>query len=308
LPPDVMSSLCVAVQSEQVPIGTLWLYDRRRREVIERDIQVLQSVAAQIASVLERVVLLRESKEQQRMSTDLRVASENQQLIPDQSHNFQGFALAARCISMCELGGDLCEIIPLDEETTVIAIGDASGHSVPAAMVMAYVRGAVRSLPLGLRGWEVGAASIMKRINQALYSITSPQQFMSLFFGVYHSATRELVYCNAGHPNPILSRNSDVIPLQSHGLLVGVAEEAEYDESVLAIEPADTLVLFSDGISEAMSRSEQLFRAEGIISAVKACQGPTAHDVLNSIWDRMISHVEKSEGQDDRSLMVMRFR
>lgn len=307
LPPDVQSSLCVAVQSAQVPIGTLWLYDRRRREVIDRDIQVLQSVAAQIASLLERVVLMKESEEQQRMSTELRAASENQQLFGDQIYDFRGFQLAARCISKCELGGDLCEIIPIDEQTTLIAIGDASGHSIPAAMVMAYVRGAVRALPLGHQGWEVGASSLMHRINQALHAITSPHQFMSLFLGVYHSETRQLVYCNAGHPNPLLGRGEEIVPLQSHGLLVGIVEEAEYDESTLEISPRDTLVLFTDGISEAMSHTEQLFRAEGIISAVRASQGPTAKDVLYSIWNRMLTHSCDPNGQDDRSLMVLSF-
>ncbi|MCA9096734.1 MAG: SpoIIE family protein phosphatase [Planctomycetaceae bacterium] len=308
LPPDVMSSLCVAVQSERVPIGTLWLYDRRRRDVIERDIQVLQSVAAQLAAVLERVVLLKESEEQQRMSTELRAASENQQIPGDQILEFPGFDLGARYVSKCELGGDLCEIIPIDEETTLIAIGDASGHSIPAAMVMAYARGAVRALPLGLKGWEVGAASLMSRINRSLYSITSPHQFMSLFLGVFHSKTNQLVYCNAGHPNPLLSSGDEIIPLQSHGLLVGVIDESEYDEATLNIAPGDTLVLFTDGISEAMSNSEQLFRAEGIISAVRASQGPTAEDVLYSVWNRMLSHSSDEEGQDDRTLMVLKFK
>lgn len=308
LPPDVMSSLCVAVQSEQVPIGTLWLYDRRRRDVIERDIQVLQSVAAQLAAVLERVVLLKESKEQQRMSHELQAASENQQIPGDQLLQFEGFELASRYVSKCELGGDLCEIIPIDSETTLLVIGDASGHSIPAAMVMAYARGAVRALPLGLKGWEVGAASLMQKINQALYAITSPHQFMSLFLGVYHSRTNQLVYCNAGHPNPLLIHDDEIIPLQSHGLLVGIVEETDYDESTLTVSPADTLVLFTDGISEAMSRSEQLFRAEGIITAVRASQGPTAEDVLYSIWNRMLLHSSEEEGQDDRTLMVLKFK
>ena len=307
LPPDVQSGLCVAVQSEQVPIGTLWLYDRRRRKAVERDIQVLQSVAAQFAALLERVVLIQESEDQQRMSTELRTASENQLIPGDQLAEFRGFQLAARYVSKCELGGDLCEIIPLDEETTLFAIGDASGHSVPAAMVMANARGAVRALPLDLRGRDVGAADLMQKINRALHAITSPHQFMSLFLGVYHSETRRLVYCNAGHPNPLLLRAGEIIPLQSHGLLVGIIEETDYDESVLTVEPGETLVLFTDGISEAMGHSAQLFRAEGIISAVQASQGPTAGDVLRSVWNRMLSHSGEMEGEDDRTLMVLKF-
>lgn len=307
LPADALSGLCVAVQSEQIPIGTLWLYDRRRRDVTERDIQVLQSVAAQLAALLERLVLLRESVDQQRISTELRTASENQQIPGDQILTFAGFELAARYVSKSELGGDLCEIIPIDAETTLIALGDASGHSIPAAMVMAYVRGAVRSLPLGLKGWEVGAAAIMKKINQALYAITSPQQFMSLFLGVFHARTGELVYCNAGHPNPLLMKQSEIIPLHSHGLLVGIMEDAEYDESTLSVNSGETIVLFTDGITEAMSRSEQLFRTEGIITALHASSGRSAGELLYSIWNRMLSHSSEAEGHDDRTLMVLKF-
>ncbi|MFO1022408.1 MAG: GAF domain-containing SpoIIE family protein phosphatase [Planctomycetales bacterium] len=307
LPSDAASALCVGVKSSQANVGTLWLYDRRKREPVDREGQVLSSIAAQIASTLERVVLLKESATQQRLTEELKTASENH-VIPDTLMQFEGYEVAARCESLYELGGDLCEIMPIDEKTTGFALGDASGHSIPAAMVMAYARGAIRSLPIGLKGHEVDPPVLMSRINEALYAITSSHQFMSLFFGVYHAKRRELAYCNAGHPNPLWIHDGEIIPLQSHGLLVGVTDDVEYDSSTLTMSPGDTLVLFSDGISETMSRSQQLFRSEGIISAVRSCEGESAEDILHSIWRRMEAHAGGGSEQDDRTLMVVKFR
>lgn len=307
LPPDAACALCVGVKSSRANVGTLWLYDRRRREPVDREGQVLSSIAAQIAGTLERVVLLKESATQQRLSEELRTASENQTL-PDKLMHFQGYEVAARCESLYELGGDLCEIMAIDEISTGFALGDASGHSIPAAMVMAYARGAIRSLPIGFKGRDIDPPQLMGRINEALYAITSSHQFMSLFFGVYHSDRRELVYCNAGHPNPLWVHDGEIIPLQSHGLLVGVTDEVDYDSSRLIMSPGDTLVLFSDGISETMSHSQQLFRSEGIISAVRSSQGESAEDILHSIWGRMEAHAGGGSEQDDRTLMVIKFR
>jgi sigma-B regulation protein RsbU (phosphoserine phosphatase) len=306
LPDGYRSGLCVAVQSETLPIGTLWVYDRRGRDYNDRDRHVLQSISMQIAAVLERVALLRHSDDHERISRELRTASEaspgsrpHVDLPPDDRYE-----IAANCASCYELGGDLCELMPIDGDQIAIAIGDASGNSIPAAMIMSAVRGAVRTHAAGADG----VAYLMGRLNTALTEITRSHQFMSLCYGVYDAAKRTFLYSNAGHPMPLLVRGGKIHSLASHGLLLGVMRDVVYDTSLLQLQPDDLLVCFTDGISEARSRSQQMFRSEGIADAVLHCIPGTAEAVLASVWRRVESHMAGGEPGDDRTLLVLRVR
>lgn len=306
LPESFRAGLCTAVQSETMPIGTLWVYDRRARDFSDRDRHVLQSIAMQIAAVLERVALLRRSETHERISRELRNASESQ---PGQAPHEQlpadpRFEVAAFCASCYELGGDLCELIPVAPDLLAIAIGDACGNSIPAAMIMSAVRGALRTYP----GSDTEVPQVMARVNNALYAITRSHKFMSLCYGVYDAARRRLIYSNAGHPQPLLVRRGEVHVLNSHGLLLGVMRDVAYEVDTVQLEPGDLLVCFTDGISEARNRKEQMFRSEGIAEAVLHCARGSAEDVLHAVWKRVETHIAGGEPADDRTLLVLRVR
>jgi sigma-B regulation protein RsbU (phosphoserine phosphatase) len=309
LPPSMSCGLCVPIRSSSVPLGTLWVYDRRAHPRTVHEVRILESIAAQIATTLERFVLRRESDTQHRLVTELRAASQNQSItLPEHLSDRPGFEAAARCVSRHELGGDLCELVPLSGQETGIALGDASGNSIPAAMVMTAVRGALRSVTGGNEGQATHPAQAMERMNRALHAIIGPHQFMSLFYGVYDAATCRLTYTNAGHPSPILVRDGQTYPLDSHGLLLGILNDVSYDFSVLECRPGDLLLLYSDGISEAMSHSQELFRLDGIISAVRNCPHGSVQDLLQSIWEKAETHAQGSKTLDDRTLLIVRFR
>jgi len=307
LPDGMATGICVAVQSEAGPLGTLWVYDRRRREPTDREVHVLESIAAQVATVLERVVLLRESAVQHRLQRDLRVASECQpQDIASRLPNNCGFQAAAICTSRHEIGGDLCELIPVGRRQTVVAVGDASGDSIPAALVMSAVRGALRSLSIDPAANLSRTDQIVERINQALHSITPPHQFMSLFYGVIDAEAKSFTYTNAGHPTPLFIHAGQLLTLKSHGMLLGVTDDAIYERSVLPLAAGDVLVAFSDGVSEAMNLGRKMFRSDGIATVVKRRATESPAEILNAIWEELESHLAGSGDADDRTLLVMR--
>lgn len=302
-PAEMRTGVCAAVQSETVPFGTLWVYDRRNKVYSQRDVQVLKSIAAQIAGVLERSALLRGSEQHERIHRDLKAASDTQpdgavQNLPQDSR----YELAARCTSCYELGGDLCEVMPLSPDRTAIAVGDASGNSIPAAMIMSAVRGALQTHPAEAHE----ETSLLSRLNRALCSITRAHQFMSLCYGVYDATRRTYTYSNAGHPAPLLIRNGSVTTLESHGLLLGVVPEVMYQQSVLELRPGDVLVLYSDGISEARSSDNELFKSEGISNAVLAHAADSAAEILATIWSRVDDYMIGGEGGDDRTALVLK--
>lgn len=307
LPPGMSLGVCVPVQSDDGPIGTLWAYDRRRREPEERELHVLDSIAAQIAAVLERSVLLRESAVQHRLKQDLLVASESQSrdVVPEFPTEWN-IDLAGLCTSRWEIGGDLCEIIPLSGDRLLIAVGDASGDSIPAALVMSAVRGALRSLADAEDGRLEPPAAIAARLNRALCRITPAHQFMSLVCGVFDVRERSFTYTNAGHPTPLHARGDAVVPLESHGMLLGILPDAAYGSSRVTLSPGDLLVLYSDGVTEAMSRRQQMFRSEGVQGVLRSRRGESARAVLDAVCAELSEHTLGSDDADDRTLLVMR--
>jgi phosphoserine phosphatase RsbU/P len=306
LPPGTATAVCLAVESEAGPIGTLWVYDRRRREPSDREIHVLESISVQIAALLERVVLLRESEAQHRLQRDLKLASQCQAFdVVTSLTADSGIEAAVRSTSRFEIGGDLCELISVEDGRTVISIGDASGHGVAASIVMSAVRGAVRALGLDPRT-ILPAESVLERVNRALYSITPAHQFMSLLYAVLDGPQKLLTYSNAGHPSPLLMRDGGAIPLDSHGMLLGVVPDVTYGASVMPLTSGDTLIAFTDGVSEAMNGKRKMFRSDGIIEVLQSHQGATPHAILEAIWSQVETHLDGTAGHDDRSLMVIR--
>jgi len=303
LPEGMQSAMCAGVQSETAPFGTLWVYSRRPSHFTQRDCHVLQSIATQVAGVLERQALVRGSEVQERLTRDLKDASgflggvALQDLPRDPR-----FELAGRCTSCYEIGGDLCEVFPLSADCFALAVGDAAGNSIPAAMIMSAVRGALRTHPAECD--EI--PQLMRKLNVALCSITKPHQFMSLCYGVYDASQRVLTYTNAGHPVPILVRGGRVTTLESHGLLLGVVPEALYLSSSVDLQPGDLLVFYSDGITEARNRSEAMFRADGLAQTLAGLDGQPAAAVLEEVWNRVDQHALGGVAVDDRTLLVLK--
>lgn len=309
LPDGYATGVCVAVQSESGPVGTLWAFDRRARIPSDRELHVLESLAAQVATVLERVVLLRESESQHRLQRELRLVGESQSgeklcPVPDESP----IEVAGRCRSRWELGGDLCELVALDAHRTIVAVGDASGDSIPAAIVMTAVRGGLQTILTGGPEQSLATGEVVRRINQALGHMTAAHQFMSFFYGVLDTAEMTFTYTNAGHPNPLLIRESECTQLSSHGLLLGVSDGATYGSSVQRLAPGDLLVLFSDGIVEAMNRERRMFRSDGILEVLQTTAGRPAAESLDAVWNRAEDHAADGGSPDDRTLLIIRVR
>lgn len=316
LPAGSRSGLCVPVACDAGPLGTLWVFGQRSAVPRSRELNAISSIASQMAAVLERVVLLHESDQQHRMQRDLQSASASQVCESNGLHcTHSGLEVASRCTSRYELGGDLCEVIRIDENRTVVAVGDASGDSVPAAMVMSAVRGSLRTLANAPDSDLTGTGTIVGRINRMLHQITPAHQFMSLLFGVLDVAEGTFTYTNAGHPKPLVIRQRRPEMLDSHGLLLGVDDESAYRQSTVPLDRGDLLVLYSDGVSEARDGSRRMFGTPGIVAALAESDthADSAATLLERIWSRLEAHTaiepdseSPAQPADDRTLLVIR--
>jgi phosphoserine phosphatase RsbU/P len=307
LPEGMSLGVCRGIQTAQGPQGTLWMFDRRDRRITGREEVVLQSVAARLSELIEQATQIEDGEQQRRLRAELRIAAEAQ---PQQQLLMQGAdgwcRIAARSESAREVGGDLCEVIPLDSERMLLAIGDAAGHSIPAAMVMAAVRGALRVLVDPQHADTLQPHRIVTHLNRVLHGIVESHQFMTLTCAILDARKRTVRLCNAGHPPALLIRGGVAESIDAHGLLLGVVEDAKYRSHTFRLRPGDLLAFYSDGISEARARSQKLFRAESIASIILRHASLPPEQIVETVWTAVQSHVSTAH-PDDRTLLIARF-
>lgn len=306
LPADAALGFCLPVQTPSGVMGTLWFFDRRPRSIESSEKQLLDSLGMQMASLLERAVLQRESATHQRLRQELLSLSDSDAESPIKTLRKPKLETAWRVGSRFEIGGDLCEAIELSDHEIAILIGDATGDSVPAAVVMTAVHGALAALLTGNPDEARDTEKVLERVNRALFRTRRLQHFMSLIYGVIDTQTLRFTYANAGHPTPLLMRDGEVITLDTHGLLLGIVEESEYTSETIELRPRDILVGFSDGISEARSSNAEYFGSGGVVRSLGLNrQEADAVTLVNRVWNQQAAFAVPAQG-DDRSLLIAR--
>ncbi len=314
LPEHVQTGVCVRVSSPCGAIGTLWAYDRRVRNVRDRDLHVVQSIAAQLGVLLSRAVESYQSASHRRLKVELSLAAATQppKQIAYASPNRQ-LEAHGLCLSRFDVGGDLCEVIPIDDQRVYVIVGDASGNSIPAAMVMTAVRGGVHALLVeeqtsGSQSTPAPPepARFMCRLNRMLVNLTASHQFMSCICGLLDVGRREFTFCNAGHPAPVHINQQGVNYLPSHGLLLGIEAAVTYSQTRVTVSPGDLLVLYTDGISEALSQGNRMFRQDGIATAAQLHQHESPEKITSAIWNRMLAHRSNHHDADDATILSIK--
>ncbi|MDB5386247.1 MAG: hypothetical protein JWM11_1893, partial [Planctomycetaceae bacterium] len=309
LPGAAVAGLAISVQSALVPLGTLWVYDTRSHRFPDHELNSLFAIASNLALVFERLILIRENEAQQRVQNELRLVSEHlNRASRTELPATSGLDVTYRCQSRYEISGDLCELLSLSDTSTVIAVGDASGNSIPAALVANAVKGAIKSMSGPPVAQDCDPAVVMGRLNRSLDTIAGDHQFMSLFYGVYDATRRRLAYCSAGHPAPILVRDGAVSMLQADGFLLGILDDVEYEHVELEMQVGDLLIVYTDGISETHGEDDRLFGEEGIIRAIEIASESSIEGILNTIWNQAEAFAGSlfKQKSDDRSLLVLR--
>ena len=306
LPEEMSLGICYGIVTHDELRGMLWVFDRRDRRLTRREEQALISIASRLSGLIDRAVLTEESALQRKLRSELRIASESQTAQSLSRDCLGGWCqLTSRTETYREVGGDLCEILSLDDNRLLLAVGDAAGHSVPAAMVMATVRGALRVAANEPHNAELLPEQIITRLNQVLHGVVESNQFMTLVCAVLDRRQQTIRLANAGHPPVLLIRDGEVHTLEQPGLLLGVVADATYDSHLVTLEPDDLLVLYTDGVTEARSEDQQLFLQDGITNVVLRHTEQPADDVVSHVWDALEDHLSETD-HDDRTLLVVR--
>jgi sigma-B regulation protein RsbU (phosphoserine phosphatase) len=262
----------------------------------------LSVLSNQIGVALENIKLLRESVEKKLLEEELQIARRVQsQLLPESSPAIPGYDLSARTIPSRHVGGDYYDFDVIDDDTLVLVVADVSGKGIPASLLMATLRAAVNSNADARKM----PAVMVGRINTLLFESTSPEEFATLFYGVVELPNGMIKYANAGHEFPFLIDGGRVRQLGESGLVIGCVESFPYEEFSCEIPRGGTLVLYTDGITDAARGAENF--GEGRLRKMLERDGGLNSDELSaSIISEVERFAEEGASLDDLTLVVLR--
>ncbi|MDD3407313.1 MAG: SpoIIE family protein phosphatase [Methanomicrobium sp.] len=256
----------------------------------------------------ERDTLVREME---RKDTELAIAGEIQQsFLPEIIPQVEGFDVAGKSLMAKEVGGDFFDVIPfefvsLSPGRMGVLIADVSGKGVPAALFMALSRIIVR---VNANLHQDRPDVVMHDANNLIAADSKAGMFVTLFYGILDRTQRSFKYVNAGHNPPMVYHSSDktISELESTGIAMGAVEDAEYEAKECPLQAGDIMVLYTDGITEAMNEKEEMYGEERLSSAIKKLAGMPAKDILQGILDDVRAFSGNTPQYDDITLMVIR--
>jgi phosphoserine phosphatase RsbU/P len=298
----IVSMLSVGMRYKGRPIGVLRVYTAEERTFSQHQVAMLRAVAAQAAAAIENAWLAHEAAEAEALERQVAMARDVQQrMIPSAPPQVAGIDFASVYVPCFELGGDFYDFITLPDGNIGLCVADVSGKGVPASLIMASVRSALRAhVDLIYYLYEV-----MQRINVMLVRDTKPQEFVTLFYGVLDTKNRRLTYSNAGHPPGLLLRDGQVSELAESNMVLGVDPAERYTQAVIDLKANDVLLLYTDGVLDAMNYEGQSYGRERLINAFTQ-GGETAEQVAqNILWD-MRKFVGISKRTDDVTMIVVK--
>jgi serine phosphatase RsbU (regulator of sigma subunit) len=268
----------------------------------EDDLRVLTALANVAAAKIENVRLLEESLEKRHMEEDMRMAAEIQNgLLPREAPAVPGWDLAG-CNRPCRtVGGDYYDFV-LDDGRLLIALGDVSGKGTGAALLMTVLRAAVRA------HWAQPAlADAVARINRTVCQNVPSSKYVTFFLAVLEPATGRLGFVNAGHNPPLLVRaDGSLQKLEDGGLVLGLFENIVYADGAVRMEPGDTLVIYSDGVTETWDPQGEEFGEEKLAEFVTRCRSLGAAALQEAVLREIERFEEGARATDDRTLVVLK--
>lgn len=276
-----------------------------RQPFAETEFEFLASLANLAIISLENARLFKEAIEKQRLEDELNIAREIQKgLLPNILPTIAGFDIAAANISSKQVGGDYYDVIPVRDNEYVIAIGDVSGKGTPAALLMANIQASIRALvPL-----DLPLSELTQRVNDLMCENTGGSKFVTFFWGMIDSSSKRLTYVNAGHNYPLLIRADGTTQrLDKGGMILGVMKTTiPYEQESVHLRSGDLLVLFTDGVSEAMSRDSVEYGEERMLRVLHDHRHESSQDIIASLHHDIRRHADGADQSDDITMMVVK--
>jgi sigma-B regulation protein RsbU (phosphoserine phosphatase) len=272
----------------------------------ESDIEFIYSTGSLAIISLENQKLFKEALEKQKMEEELEIARDIQRnLLPSFIPQFNSFEIAGENISSKQVGGDYYDIIKLNENNFYVAIADVSGKGVPASLLMANIQAFLKIICR--QGIKIDEATGI--MNDLITENTSDGRFITFFWGIFDEPNKTMTYVNAGHNPPLLIRDNKIIKLDKGGIIFGVMKTfIPYSSEVVKLQGNDVIILFTDGITEAMSKNHEEFSDERLERIVLNLTSKSAEEILKAIKKEVQIYTMGAPQSDDLTLVVIKVK
>jgi sigma-B regulation protein RsbU (phosphoserine phosphatase) len=233
-----------------------------------------------------------------------REAAEIQQsLLMEEAPAFHGYDIACRSVAAEEVGGDFFDFYSVDDELLGLAVGDASGHGLPAALL---VRDVVTGLRMGIEE-HLKLSHVFTKLNRVIHRSSLSSRFISVFYGELEK-DGNLVYVNAGHNPPMLftAGKDEPLELDRGGTVIGPVAEVRFARGFARIRPGDVLVMPTDGILERRNAAGEFFGLERLHDIVRRHRGGSSEEILSSIFSASDAFGDGRPWEDDATLVVLK--
>lgn len=299
-------SLAIPLRSRGEVVGALLLGDRvTGTQFTSEDIALLSSLAGQMSVSLQNALLVRDRVEVARFEEELRLARQIQSsFLMSEFPVMSSFEVHALNIPSKEVAGDFYDLVPAGDGAFVLAIADVAGKGVPAALLSSMLQASLRTQAASIPS----VSEILRNINSLVYRGTAVHQFATFFIARVEQKGLRMTFSNAGHNYPVVTRRGgEQVLLERGGLVLGIMEAVEYEETGLSLQTGDRIVFYTDGITEAVNAAEEQFGEERLLEVLRGLpRDLSAHEVTEQILVSLRQFLNGEEPRDDMTLMVLR--
>jgi serine phosphatase RsbU (regulator of sigma subunit) len=290
--------------AEEKRIGVLYLDSREKGTFFSSSTRgALETLATEAAVAIENARLYRETMEKAKMEQEMRIAAEIQQaLLPKAARVSETFRTAAASLPCRSIGGDFYDYVDLPDGSFGFALGDVAGKGPPAALLSAMMQGIFAAQAAA----SDTPCQTIARVNLALYRRGIESRFVTLMYGSL-SDDGTLTYCNAGHNPPLIIGTNGVRRLETGGPIVGLFEFAAFEEETVRLTPGDWLVVFSDGVSEALSADGEEYGESRIVTTVQGSGTSDPQQMLQALFNDIREFTKGAAQSDDITALVLRY-
>ncbi len=303
--PGTRSEMGVPLVAESELVGVFNIESDAVNAFDERDLRLLSAFGNQTAIAIQRARLHDQALEKRRLEEEIRIARRIQRrLLPGADPVVAGLDIAAFNHPSLEVSGDVYDFIEITSDQFGILIGDVAGKGIPAGLLMATFRASMRA---EIRN-NYAISVILGKVNRLMRESIEETAFVTAVYGVFDRRRRRLTYSNAGHNPPLLLRATGAVEwLRAGGTVLGAFADAEYTESILDLQLGDRLVFYTDGITEALSPTGEMFGGERLLETLRACgRDDSARIICRRILEAVHKHCGHTQMDDDLTAIVLR--
>ncbi len=285
-------------------IGVFQLLNKHSGTFTSEDEELLGSLSIHAAIAVENARLYQQERDKLKLEKSVLAAREVQMtLLPQELPVYPGMEFSASTTPAEEVGGDMYDFLTLPDGTIAVCLGDVSGKGLPASLLMANMQATVRAQSVV----SLSAADCLRRVNRSLYRSTSPEKFVTAFYGIISRDDNTLLYASAGH-EPAIHLHSDgsIDMLTNGGIMLGVRDDFVYDDETVSFEPGDVVVIFSDGITEAIDGEGGMYGVEPLKEVLRTHRQESAERIRLSVLDALRQFIGSTRQSDDITLVVVK--